>query len=76
MDLSFDAALNIERSQRLDPEAIALAQERLAVERDVDSKVDEFNQMLLNMIRQGREALGTKVEVEFLDDDDKWVDDE
>lgn len=50
---------------RLDAEARQLAQRRMAAERDADAKVDAFNARLLSMIRQGREALGTKVEVEM-----------
>jgi hypothetical protein len=37
----------------------------MAAERDADAKVDALNAQLLSMIRQGREALGTKVEVEM-----------
>lgn len=33
-------------------------------------KVDAFNARLMAMIRQGKEALGTKVEVEMTDEDD------
>jgi DICT domain-containing protein len=66
-------------SPRLDAEARQLAQRKLAAERDVDSKVDALNARLLSMIRQGREALGTKVEVEMLDEMDTgvgWEDDD
>jgi hypothetical protein len=66
-------------SPRLDAEARQLAQRKLAAERDVDSKVDALNAQLLSMIRQGREALGTKVEVEMLDEMDTgggWEDDD
>ncbi|GAB1319464.1 hypothetical protein MFIFM68171_09674 [Madurella fahalii] len=52
-------------SPRLDAEARQLAQRKLAAERDADARVDAFNAKLLSMIRQGREALGTKVEVEM-----------
>ncbi|KAK4044076.1 hypothetical protein C8A01DRAFT_31673 [Parachaetomium inaequale] len=52
-------------SPRLDAEARHLAQRKLAAERDADAKVDAFNARLLSMIRQGREALGTRVEVEM-----------
>lgn len=52
-------------SPRLDAEARQLAQRKLAAERDADARVDAFNARLLSMIRQGREALGTKVEVEM-----------
>ncbi|KAK4173625.1 hypothetical protein QBC36DRAFT_53497 [Triangularia setosa] len=60
----------IKASQRLDAEAKALAARKLAAERDADMKVDAFNARLMAMIRQGREALGTKVEVEMADEDD------
>ncbi|KAL2261748.1 hypothetical protein VTK26DRAFT_3455 [Humicola hyalothermophila] len=63
---------------RLDAEARALAQRRLAAQRDADAKVDAFNAKLLSMIRQGREALGTKVEIEMEMEDGsgKWEDDD
>jgi hypothetical protein len=54
-------------SPRLDAEARQLAQQKLAAERDADARVDAFNARLLSMIRQGREALGTKVEVEMIE---------
>ncbi|KAK4201022.1 hypothetical protein QBC40DRAFT_306295 [Triangularia verruculosa] len=60
----------IKASQRLDAEAKALAARKLAAERDADMKVDAFNARLMAMIRQGREALGTKVEVEMADEDE------
>lgn len=60
----------IKASQRLDAEAKALAARKLAAERDADMKVDAFNARLMAMIRQGKEALGTKVEVEMTDEDD------
>lgn len=65
-------------SPRLDAEARQLAQWRLAAERDADARVDAFNAKLLSMIRQGREALGTRVEVEMLEDGDGggWEDDD
>ncbi|KAL2022896.1 hypothetical protein VTK56DRAFT_4427 [Thermocarpiscus australiensis] len=68
----------IEASPRLDAEARQLAQRKLAAERDADAKVDEFNARLLSMIRQGREALGTKVEVEMVGDGfaEGWEDDD
>jgi hypothetical protein len=37
----------------------------MAAERDADAKVDALNAQLLSMIRQGREALGTRVEVDM-----------
>jgi hypothetical protein len=54
---------DIQASPRLDAEAKQLAQKKIAAERDTDLKVDAFNARLLSMIRQGKEALGTKVEV-------------
>ncbi|KAK0715256.1 hypothetical protein B0H67DRAFT_488056 [Lasiosphaeris hirsuta] len=54
---------DIQASPRLTAEAKQLAQKKLAAERDADMKVDAFNARLLRMIRQGKEALGTKVEV-------------
>ncbi len=72
---------DIQASPRLDAEAKQLAQRKLAAERDTDMRVDAFNARLMMMIRQGKEALGTKVEV--LDDGDidgyggtGWVDDD
>ncbi|KAK4226556.1 hypothetical protein QBC38DRAFT_221174 [Podospora fimiseda] len=60
-------------SPRLSAEAKQLAQRKLAVEKETDAKVDAFNARLMAMIRQGREALGTKVEVEMDDADDFGV---
>ncbi|KAJ4289444.1 hypothetical protein N0V88_006924 [Collariella sp. IMI 366227] len=55
--------INAATSPRLDAEARQLAQRKLAADRDADARVDAFNARLLSMIRQGREALGTRVEV-------------
>ncbi|KAK3352587.1 hypothetical protein B0T25DRAFT_188735 [Lasiosphaeria hispida] len=54
---------DIQASPRLTAEAKQLAQKKLAAERDADMRVDAFNARLLRMIRQGKEALGTRVEV-------------
>ncbi|KAH7630492.1 hypothetical protein B0T09DRAFT_120478 [Sordaria sp. MPI-SDFR-AT-0083] len=56
----------LKASPRLDGEAKHLAKKKIAAERDADANIDAFNEKLLQMIRQGKEALGTKVEV--LDD--------
>ena len=56
----------LKASPRLDGEAKHLAKKKMAAERDADANIDAFNEKLLQMIRQGKEALGTKVEV--LDD--------
>ena len=54
---------DIHASPRLDAEAKQLAQKKLAAERDTGARVDALNAHLLDMIRLGKEALGTKVEV-------------
>ncbi|KAJ4404219.1 hypothetical protein N0V85_004932 [Neurospora sp. IMI 360204] len=56
----------LKASPRLDGEAKHLAKKKMASDRDADANIDAFNEKLLQMIRQGKEALGTKVEV--LDD--------
>ncbi|KAK3985145.1 hypothetical protein QBC44DRAFT_163136 [Cladorrhinum sp. PSN332] len=58
----------VQASPRLSAEAKQLAQKKIAAEKETDAKVDAFNARLMAMIRQGREALGTKVEVEMMDD--------
>lgn len=60
----------VQASPRLSAEAKQLAQRKLAAEKETDAKVDAFNARLMAMIRQGREALGTKVEVEMDDEFD------
>lgn len=71
-----------ENSPRLDKEAKQLAARRRMEERDADVRIAAFNKRLQDMIRQGKEALGTTIEV---DDDggggggggsggDPWVD--
>lgn len=57
-------------SPRLDAEARQLAQRKIASEREATARVDAFNGRLLDMIRQGREALGSTVEVEMVGDGD------
>ncbi len=49
---------------RLDAEAKHLAARKLAAERDTDARIESFNARLRDMIRQGKEALGTTVEVD------------
>ncbi|KAK3934646.1 hypothetical protein QBC46DRAFT_72861 [Diplogelasinospora grovesii] len=69
---------DIQASPRLTNEAKQLAHRKLAVERDAEARVDVFNARLLQMIRQGKEALGTRVEV-LGDDGDGgggWEDDD
>lgn len=54
----------MEDSPRLDAEAKHLAARRKMEERDTDVRISTFNKQLQDMIRQGREALGTTIEVE------------
>ena len=70
-----------ENSPRLDREAKQLAARRRMEERNADVRIAAFNKQLQDMIRQGKEALGTTIEVD--DDDgggggggggDPWVD--
>ncbi|TEA12123.1 hypothetical protein C8034_v006535 [Colletotrichum sidae] len=63
---------SIGASPRLDAEARRLATRRVRNEQDSDARIDDFNQRLKEMIRQGREALGTKFEI---DDEGGWMDD-
>ncbi|KAI1496662.1 hypothetical protein F5X99DRAFT_62286 [Biscogniauxia marginata] len=66
---------------RLDAEAQSLAARRRQDEMAADLRINSFNARLRDMIRQGREALGTTIEVEIDDDDggdagvmDMWED--
>lgn len=52
-------------SPRLTAEAKQLAVKKLASEREADEKMEVFNRRLMDMIRQGKEALGARVEVEM-----------
>jgi hypothetical protein len=52
-------------SPRLTAEAKQLAAKKIAAERDADQRIEAFNRRLMDMIRQGKEALGTTVEVEM-----------
>ncbi|KAI1642346.1 uncharacterized protein F4817DRAFT_304943 [Daldinia loculata] len=64
-------------SPRLDDEAKNLATKRLQEEMETDMRMNDFNARLRDMIRQGKEALGTKVDVEIHDDMegvDTWED--
>lgn len=54
-----------------------MAQKKLAAERDADVRMEAFNKRLMAMIRQGKEALGTTVEVEMdMDGAGGWEDDD
>lgn len=60
-------------SPRLDPEARRLAARREREEREADEQMAAFNARLRDMIREGKEALGTSFEVEG-GDGDGWMD--
>lgn len=64
---------SIRESPRLDAEAKRLAARIAKDEHDTDARINDFNQRLKEMIRQGREALGTKIEVDG--DIGGWEDD-
>ncbi|KZL65890.1 hypothetical protein CT0861_10591 [Colletotrichum tofieldiae] len=64
---------SIRESPRLDAEAKRLAARRAKDEQDTDARINDFNQRLKEMIRQGREALGTRIEVDG--DVGGWEDD-
>lgn len=51
-------------SPRLDAEARKLAARRKRDDDDTDYRIEAFNKQLQDMIRQGKEALGTTIEVE------------
>ncbi|KAI4866138.1 hypothetical protein F4820DRAFT_271060 [Hypoxylon rubiginosum] len=63
-------------SPRLDAEAKNLAAKRLHEEIETDLRMNDFNARIRDMIRQGKEALGTTVEVEVDSGDciDPWED--
>lgn len=62
-------------SPRLDAEAKHLAARRKMEERDADVRISAFNKRLQDMIRQGKEALGTTIEIDDAGGED-WVDEE
>ncbi|ROT42975.1 hypothetical protein SODALDRAFT_327136 [Sodiomyces alkalinus F11] len=53
----------LQDSPRLTPEAKKLAAKRRREEQNADMRMNDFNTRLQEMIRQGKEALGTKIEV-------------
>ncbi|OAA38835.1 hypothetical protein NOR_06488 [Metarhizium rileyi] len=63
---------DLDNSPRLDAEARHLAARRNREERDTDVRIAAFNKQLQDMIRQGKEALGTTVEVDG--EDGGWED--
>lgn len=67
-------------SPRLDVRARNMVARRLQQEQETDERISDFNTRLMDMIRQGKEALGTTVEVDDYDDrmgtgNDPWEDD-
>lgn len=54
----------VKASPRLTDEAKRLAAKRRREEKDADARMNDFNSRLQAMIRQGKEALGTQIEVE------------
>lgn len=64
---------DIEASPRLDAEAKHLAAKKIVAEKQADARIEAFNSRLMEMIRQGKEALGTTVEVDM---DEGWDDDD
>jgi hypothetical protein len=63
-------------SPRLTEEARRLAAKRRREEKDNDMRMNDFNSRLQAMIRQGKEALGTKIEVEGEGAGGGWESDE
>lgn len=61
---------SVNASPRLTSEAKHLAARRKMEERDADVRISAFNKQLQDMIRQGKEALGTTIEVEGTWEDD------
>jgi hypothetical protein len=57
-----------DNSPRLDAKARSLAARRMKEEMEADSRISDFNARLRDMIRQGKEALGTTYEVESDDE--------
>lgn len=59
----------VQESPRLDEEGRHLATRRFAVQRKQDSRLDRLNAELQGLIRQGQQALGTRVDVDM---DEDW----
>ncbi|KAI1437154.1 hypothetical protein GGR50DRAFT_646304 [Xylaria sp. CBS 124048] len=60
-----------DNSPRLDAQARSLAAKRRKDELEADLRINDFNARLQDMIRQGKEALGTTFEVELYDEGTK-----
>ncbi|KAI1182167.1 hypothetical protein F5B17DRAFT_210722 [Nemania serpens] len=59
-----------DNSPRLDAKGRNLAVQRMKKEMETDMRINDFNARLRDMIRQGKEALGTTYEVELDDEGD------
>ncbi|KAI8630622.1 hypothetical protein F5Y19DRAFT_52108 [Xylariaceae sp. FL1651] len=59
---------------RLDATARSLAVRRMKEEMETDVRINDFNARLRDMIRQGKEALGTTIEVDLDDEGDVGMD--
>ena len=66
------AGEDVSESPRLTSEAKHLAARRQREERDTDVRMSAFNKQLQDMIRQGKEALGTTIEIDG--EDGSWED--
>jgi hypothetical protein len=69
----------VDDSPRLDAEALQLAARRRAEQRRADAKIDDFAYRLQAMIREGKEALGSTIEVGYevnREAGDPWSDDD
>ncbi|KJZ77843.1 hypothetical protein HIM_03020 [Hirsutella minnesotensis 3608] len=67
-------ASDVDASPRLNAEAKKLAARRQMEDRDADVRIEAFNKRLQDMIRQGKEALGTRIEIDG--GDGGWEDDD
>lgn len=63
-----------ESSPRLDPRVRNMVVKRMKQEQVADARINDFNTRLMDMIRQGKEALGTTVEVDGYDEFDGGMD--
>ncbi|KAK6063091.1 hypothetical protein SCUP515_12716 [Seiridium cupressi] len=68
------------RSPRLDAKAKNMIVRKMKQDQEADARINDFNTRLMDMIRQGKEALGTTIEVDGYDDmdiggNDHWEDD-
>ncbi len=60
------------RRAKAQEEARRYAARKKREDREAEQRMTTLNQQLQDMIRQGREALGTTVEVDYMDEDEGW----